>query len=60
MVVGHNVDPGSFPKDFHQIARKNDLGLSQKVDSEYIFNSSGLAWSEYAAWFENPELTQYA
>ena len=58
MVVGHLKDPGNFPKDFHYVSRKDDLQLSQQVDSKYIFNSTGLAWSEYAAWFENPELTQ--
>lgn len=56
LIVGHEVTSPLLPEWARYIRRKSDARLNHDMNSQDVFTSTGLAWSEYAAWFENSKI----
>ncbi len=56
MVVGHEHVRPIFPKGYKYVTRKSEKLIALKQGFEYDFLSASFAWSEYSAFFENPDL----
>lgn len=55
-VVGHQQSSPILPKGFKYIRRKSEVYVSPSSLGDHDFKTPSWMWSEYSAWFENPEL----